>query len=146
MKLRNLLVAVVILVALGGLVWWSKRHPQSTSTTTTPAAPKLAAIGAGQVQSIDLTKKDGATLTLVHQNGKWTITSPEALPADQDAVSSLLSAINPITADSVVEKSSADLNKYGLNTPSLVVTVHETNGKTDRISFGDDVPAGSLVY
>jgi hypothetical protein len=33
-----------------------------------------------------------------------------------------------------------------LNNPSLAVTVHEKDGKTQSIHFGDDVPTGSLVY
>lgn len=146
MKSRNLLIAAVILAALSGVVWWSKRHPESTPTPTTPVSPKLADISAGQIKQIDLTKKDGATLTLAHNNGKWTITSPENLPADQDAVNSLAGALNPVTADNVVENRPTDVAKYGLKNPSLTVTVHETNGKSDRIYFGDDVPAGSLVY
>ncbi len=71
---------------------------------------------------------------------------PESLPADQDAVNSLTSSLSPITADNVVDDKPTDLSKYGLNDPSLTVTVDEKNGKSDRIYFGDDVPAGSLVY
>lgn len=146
MRSRNLLIAAVILAALSGLVWWSKRHPETTATATPAAAPKLADIAPAQIKQIDLSKKGGATLTIARQNGKWAITSPEALPADQDAVNSLTAALNPITSDNVVENQAADVAKYGLNTPSLTVTVHETSGKSDRIYFGDDIPAGSLVY
>jgi hypothetical protein len=146
MQSRNLLIAAVILAALSGVVWWSKRHPEASSTTSTAASPKLVDIPDAQVQSIDLKKKDGATAELQRQNGKWVITAPEALPADQDAVASLTSSLNPITADNIVEDKPADSSKYGLNAPSLTVTVHEKNGKSDQIFFGDDVPAGSLVY
>ncbi len=146
MKLRNLLIAAIVLAALSGLVWWSKRHPQSAETTPTAASPKLADINAGQIKELDLTKKDGTILALQHQGGKWAMTSPQALPADQDAANSLAGALSPITADNIVEAKPADLGKYGLKTPSLTVTVHETNGKSDQIVFGDDVPAGSLVY
>ncbi len=147
MRERNLLVAAVILAALSGTVWWAKRHPQAAAPAT-PAAttPKVADIPAANVQEIDLDKKGGAALMLQRQNGKWAITSPEALPADQDAVNGITSSLNPLTADNVVEDKAADLSKYGLNVPSLTVTVHEKNGKSDIIYFGDDVPAGSLVY
>ncbi|MBV9407044.1 MAG: DUF4340 domain-containing protein [Acidobacteriaceae bacterium] len=147
MQSRNLLIAAILLAALSGLVWWTKRHPESATTTpTTPASPKLADIPAGQVKDIELTKKGGMTLTLDHQNGRWEITSPEKLPADQDAATTLIGALSPVTADSVIEDKPSDVSKYGLNAPSLTVTVHETNGKSDQLVFGDDVPAGSLVY
>ena len=147
MKSRNLLVAAVILVALSGVVYWTQKHPQSTTTTsTTPPTPTLAAIPDAQIQEIDLKKKNNPELTLQRQNGKWAITSPEQVATDQDAANSVASALNSITADSVVEDKATDLAKFGLKDPSLVVTVHEKNGKTENLQFGDDVPTGSLVY
>ncbi len=147
MKSRNLLVAAILLAALSGAVWWAKRHPQSTdSGKPATTSPKLLDIPDAQIKSIDLKKKSGQDITLQRQNGKWAITSPEALATDQDAAGSLASSLSPITADNVVEDRAADLSKYGLKDPSLTVTVDEKNGKSDQIFFGDDVPAGSLVY
>jgi hypothetical protein len=54
--------------------------------------------------------------------------------------------VNPLNADSVVEDRPADIAQYGLAAPTLTAVIHESNGKTDQILFGDDVPAGSLVY
>jgi hypothetical protein len=146
MQSRNLLIAAVVLAALSGVVWWAKRHPQTSSAGSATASPKLVDIPDAQVQSIDLKKKDGATVELQRQNGKWAIAAPEPLPADQDAATSLVSSLSPITADNIVEDKPGDVSKYGLNAPSLTVTVHEKNGKSDQVFFGDDVPAGSLVY
>ncbi len=147
MQSRNLLIAAVLLAALSGGVWYAKKHPETASSATaSPANPKLADVPADQVQSVDLKKKDGSAITLQRQKGKWAITSPEPLTADQDAVTSLTSALNPVTADNVVDDKASNLSKYGLNAPTLTVTVHEKTGKSDEIQFGDDVPAGSLVY
>ena len=148
MRQINLLVAAVILALLSGAVWWAKRHPEAGTAAATPVAatPKLADIPQAQVAEIDLTKKDGSTLTIKRESNKWALTSPQALPTDQDAVNGIASSLNPVTADNVVEDKATDMSKYGLNKPSLVVTIHEKNGKTDVLDFGDDVPAGSLVY
>ena len=147
MKPRNLVIAAVLLAALSGLVWWAKKHPQPSATgAAATTSPKLADIPDAQIQSIDLKKRDGAEVDLARQNGKWIITAPETYPADQDATSSLASSLSPLTADTVVEDQAHDLNKYGLKPPVLTVTVHEKNGKSTQVHFGDDVPAGSLVY
>ncbi len=148
MKTRNLLIAAALLAALSGAVWWAKKHPQSSATgsAATNASPKLLEVTDAQLQSIDVAKKNGATIALQRQGGKWVLTSPEQLAADQEAVSSMASSLNPLTADSVVDDKPADLSKYGLASPSLTVTIHEKNGKSDQLAFGDDVPAGSLVY
>ncbi len=147
MKPRNLLIAAIVLAALSGVVYWTKSHPQSTDTSSTTApTPVLAAIPDSQIQAIDLKKKDGSALTLQRQNGKWVITSPQQVATDQDAANGVASALGTINGDSIVEEKAADLGKFGLNNPSLTVTVHEKNGKTERIAFGDDVPTGSSVY
>lgn len=146
MKSRNLVVAAVLLAALSGVVWWAKKHPQSTTPTTASNSPKLVDVTDSKIQSIDLVKKDGSTVTLQRQNGKWALTAPQQFPADQDAVASMASSLSPLNADSVVENKTTDLSRYGLSSPSLTVIIHEKNGKSDQIAFGDDVPAGSLVY
>src|SRR5262249_40732352 len=107
---------------------------------------KLADISPAQVQSVDISRKDGGTVSLVRKDGKWAITAPQQYRADQDAVSSLLSAVNPLNADSVIEETSSDLSKYGLDKPTLSASLHEGNGKTDQLQIGNDVPAASLVY
>jgi hypothetical protein len=140
-------VAAVLLAALSGAVWWAKKHPESTaSPSTTPAAPKLTDVPDNQVKEIDLTKKNAPTVVLKRESGKWTIASPDPLAADQDAVTSLVSSLSPVTGDSVVEDKASDLSKYGLSTPSLTLNVVKNDGKSEKIVFGDDLPAGSLVY
>lgn len=147
MKPRNLLIAAILLAGLSGVVWWAKKHPQpSAPSATTTTSPKLADIPDAQIQSIDLKKRDGASVDLARQNGKWVITAPESYSADQDAATGVASSLSPLTADSVVDDNPSDLGKYGLKSPSLTVTVHEKDGKSPEILFGDDVPAGSLVY
>lgn len=146
MKPRNLLIAAVLLAILSGAVWYSKQHPPSSSTATPNTSPKLLEVPEKDVQSIDLKKKDGTAVTLQRQAGKWAIITPGQWKADADAVSGLFSALNPVTADSVVEEKTSDRAKYGFTSPSLTVTIHRTNGKTNQLVFGDDVPAGSLVY
>ncbi len=145
MKPTNLVIAAVVLLGLSGLIWWSKKNPEDKSAAT-PAAPKLVDITDAQVKSLEVDKKGGAPLTLAKDKGQWTITAPQAYPADQSAVTSMVSTLSGLNADSVVEDKPGDAAKYGLSDPSLTVIVHEKNGKTDDLQFGDDIPASSLVY
>lgn len=146
MKPRNLIIAAAVLAALSVAVWYAQKHPPAGATPAATATPKLAEIPEKNVQSIDIKKKDGSTVSLRLTGGQWEIVSPGEWKADQDAAKSLLSTLNPVAADSVVEDKASDFAKYGLNAPSLTVTVHRTNGKSEELVFGDDVPAGSLVY
>jgi hypothetical protein len=145
MKQTKLLIAAVVLVGLSGVIWWVKKNPQD-KTTATPAAPKLLDVADSQVQSVEVQKKGAAPLILTKDKNKWAITSPQPYPADQDAAVSMVSSLSGVNADSVIEDTPSDVSKFGLNDPSLTVTAHERNGKTDHLYFGDDIPASSLVY
>jgi hypothetical protein len=98
------------------------------------------------IEGIDIQKKDGTKVSLERKSGKWAITAPAPYPADQDAVSSIVSALSPANGDSVIEAKPGDISKYGLTNPTLTVTVHEKGGKIEQLLIGDDVPANSLVY
>ena len=141
----KLLIAAVVLLGLSGLIWWAKKNPED-KTAATPASPKLLDVPDSQVQSVDLQKKGNAPLVLTKEKSKWAITAPQAYPADQDAVISMVSSLSGVNADSLIDDKPGNLAKYGLADPSLTVTAHEKNGKTDQLLFGDDIPTGSLVY
>src|ERR1700761_7906905 len=127
MKPRNLIVAAVVLAALSGAVWWAKKHPTAAATdTTTPATTKLVDIPQAKVREVDIAKKGGQVMTLKSVNGKWAITAPDSYPADQEAVTTLLSAVSPLNADTVVDENPKDLNQFGLTDPAMTVTVVQT--------------------
>lgn len=148
MGTKKLVIAAAILAALSGVLWWSNKHPEfgkKKDETAASLAPLLT-VSDSALASIDIQKKGAPAVTLDRKSGKWTITAPTLYPADQDAVSSIVSSLSSVTADSVVEDKPGDVSKYGLTNPSLNVTIHEKGGRTDQITFGDDIPAGSLVY
>ena len=144
MSLSKLLIAAVVLLGLGGLIFWVNKHPQDKTTPATTI--KLLDVPDSAVQSIELTKKRAAPLTLLKNNGKWTITTPQTYSADQDAAVSMISALSGVTADGVIEDKPSDLGKYGLADPPVTVNVQEKGGKTAKLVFGDDIPASSQVY
>ena len=147
MRPRNLLVAAVVLAALSVGVWWTKKHPQTPETkTAADTTVKLVNLPDDQLKELDIKKKDGTTLLLLKQNGKWAIAGDEPYAADQDATSGVVSTLAPLTADSVLEEKPSDLSGFGLVTPAITVTATRKDGKTETILFGDDVPAGSQVY
>src|SRR5262245_53480177 len=104
---KRLLVAVVLLAALGGLVWWSNKKEAAASQGET--ATQILRIPDDQFQEIRIKKLAGETIALSRTTGKWRILEPQALPADQDAVSGMVSSLSTLNADKVVEEKATDL-------------------------------------
>src|SRR5690349_9068656 len=121
MKPKGLLVAVALLVVLGGLTWWSNRK-QASASKPADTTTKILSIPNDQFQELRI-KNPQQTLDLKREGGKWQITQPEPLPADQDAVSSLVSTLASLNADTVVDAKAADLTPFGLTNPTLDVQI-----------------------
>jgi Domain of unknown function (DUF4340) len=146
MKPKGLLIAVVLLAVLGGLTWWSNKSQADKAKTPTDTVTKLLTIPDDQFQEIKIKKVTDEVLSLKRENGKWQMTAPKPMAADQDAAGSMVSALANLNADKVVEEKAADLKPYGLDIPTLDVQIVRKDGKTDRLLIGDDTLNGSGAY
>ena len=149
MKSTGLLIAAIVLAALSGALYWSNHHPPSESTAkaSIDTPPKILSLKQEDISKLELKKKGGEELDLAKgDGGKWQITAPKPLSADQDAVSSLLSTVSALNADRLVADKSANLEQYGLVQPSLEIDVTAKDSKPQRLLLGDDTPAGSAVF
>ena len=149
MKNTGLLIAAVVLAALSGVLYWSNRHPASESTAkaSVDTPPKILSLKQEDISKIQIKKKGGEELDLAKGDaGKWQITAPKPLGADQEAVSSLLSTVSSLNADRLVEDKATELGQYGLAQPSFELDVITKDGKPQKLLLGDDTPAGSALF
>ena len=148
MKPRGLLAAVIVLAALGGVLYWSNRKQKAEAAKpATDTTTKILTIPEDQIKEVTL-KKTGAETTVLQKgaDGKWQITAPKPQRADQDTAKSLVSSLATLNADKVVEDKATDLSPYGLNAPTLDVTVTKKDGKSQDLLVGDDTPTGGGTY
>ena len=144
MRPKGLMVAVGLLAVLAGLVWWSNKKQATKSTTDTSI--KLISIPEDQFQQIRIKNVADKVIDLRRENGKWVMTEPKPLPADQDAVGSMVSTLSSLNADKVIEDKATDLQQYGLHVPTLDVTITKKDGKTSELFIGDSTPDNSGAY
>src|SRR5271167_3603998 len=148
MKQRGLIVAAIVLAGLTGALYWSNHHkPADTSEASADVPPKILAVKEADISKFDL-KKNGAEQVGGERNGtgRWQITSPTSLTADQGAVSSLLGTFSSLNAERLVEERAGNLAPYGLDAPKLEVDLTEKQNKTQKLLIGDDTPAGNGIY
>ena len=149
MKNSGLLIAAIVLAALSGALYWSNRHPASENTAkaSIDTPPKILNLKQEDISKIEIKKKGGEELDLAKGDaGKWQITAPKPLGADQEAVSSLLSSVSSLNSDRLVEDKATDLNQYGLAQPSLELDITAKDSKPQKLLLGDETPAGSAVF
>jgi hypothetical protein len=145
-KLTRLLIAAAVLVVLGGLMWWSNRAETAKEGKPSDTTPKILALKDDTIQQIDIKPREGDTTTLKKVNGKWSITAPKPMQADDSSVSSMTSAVSSLTADRIVDEHAADLPSYGLDPALVTVTFTDASGKPTVLKIGEDTPTGSDTY
>ena len=146
MKPKGLLIAVVLLAVLAGGIWYSNRVEAKKAAKGTDTSTKILTIPDDQFQEIQIKKLTGEVERLTREGGKWRLAEPKPLPADQDAVASMVTSLSSLNADKVIEEKADDLKPYGLTDPTLTVHVKRKDGKTDELLIGNDTPTGSGAY
>jgi hypothetical protein len=146
MKAGGLYTALGLLVVLGGLVWWSNKHPSTDAKSKTPPAPKLISVDSKQIETVRIAKAGSDPIELANLAGTWTIARPTALPADQDAVSALTASLAALNADRLIDEHPGSLSDFGLATPQTEVDLTVKGGKTTKLLLGSDTPAGTGLY
>lgn len=144
MRIRGLLVAAVLLAALGGLLYWSNKKKKADEAKPLSDIVKIFNFESGDIQKIEIRRKDSEPAVLEkNKEGQWTITAPKPYRADQDAVSTMVSTLASLNADKTIEDNPTDLAQYGLASPALEITITKKDGKTAKLYVGDEVPTGS---
>jgi Domain of unknown function (DUF4340) len=147
MKSKGLLAASFLLLVLAGIIWWSNRKVATADKTPVESTTtKLLGVPEDQFQDIEIKKRAGEIIHLQRTDSKWQIVSPDALPADPEAVSSMLSSLSSLSSDRTVEEKAASLDQYGLSQPAFELYVTDKKKKTSKLLIGDDTPAGTAVY
>lgn len=144
MRLRGLVIAVVVLLALTGAVYWSNKAKKAEEGKPAEGAPpQVLTIPSGEIQQVEIRKAGTEPLVIRRQDaGPWSMTSPPQWPMDQDAAGAIVSTVSSLSSERMVEEKPADLAAFGLATPSLEVNIGLKNGKSRKLLLGDETPTG----
>lgn len=147
-KYLNTLIALALLGAVyAGFTYWDKRKASEPKSGTSTSQEKLLAIESSHVKSFTIKPREGETITCQREGSNWAIVEPQKLAADSSAVSSLLSSLTNATIDQVVEQKPANLQDFGLDSPSVTLNV-TTDAKPAKfeLHLGDETPTSGGVY
>ena len=86
----------------------------------------------GKLERVELESPKGK-VALALQDGKWRITAPVALRADEGAVSELLFKARDLRARDFVAEDAKRLAAYGLDKPQIRLSVWEKEAKEPKI-------------
>jgi hypothetical protein len=148
MKIRGLIIASLVFIALAGVLYWSEhRKPEEAAKAASDAPPTILKLDEASVTRLEIKKTESAPILLAKvASGEWRITEPKPLGADQSSVSSMLSTLSSLDSQRLVDEKAGDLKPYGLDQPAVEVRITTKDNKSQKLLIGDDTPTGGAAF
>ena len=144
-KQRTLAVLLVLVLVLGGLLWFVSRSnavEEAASSAAAEGSILLSSFAAGDVTSIRYAY-GGETLTLNYDSGSWTLADDPDYHLDASACNTMVTALASLNAKRQLTAQPGE--DYGLADPAVTVTVTAA-GETNTFAFGTENPVTGDLY
>ncbi len=148
MSFRVTGIMLLVLVALGGVVWFSEFRDKGSAQATPAdkARPDIMKFDDKLTQKIEVTKTDQKiSMDRPDDQSDWTL-QPSGLPGDRVRISSVLFRLASLQATRQVADAPTDLAQYGLDQPSITTTVSLSDGTTYTLQTGGKGPNDQATY
>jgi hypothetical protein len=142
MRSRNLIVLALVVLALGAYIYFNERHQPTTEERRQKADTLFPDLDRNEVAGLEIHNTHG-TFRIVKRGEQWRLVEPIDFPADAPAVSSLLGSLEGLKAERTLAEGEVDPAAYGLDAPSITVTLSTADGSTASLAVGDETALGS---
>lgn len=141
---RSTLVLLVVAIGLGAYIYFVERHRAPASEEE--PNEQLLNLEADDITELQVTAGDGRVTELRHDDDTWRVVIPVDTKADDTTVSSIASSLASLEVRRVVDEAPADLEPFGLDTPSFDVGFDTADDAARHLLIGDQTPTGSDRY
>lgn len=163
MKVLHTVIAFLVLLVLGGVLYYLNQQPKKESEGAIPKK-ELFGFQAGDVQEFTIEMPEEPTATFrrlaeaaakepeaeggseTSNNARWEIVSPEGIAADSMLIQSFLDELPKLERIPLDGQTPASLAEYGLDQPQKVFHFKLKQGQPVTLSIGGENPSGYAKY
>ena len=144
---RSFLVLIVIALGLGAYIFFVENKREPAGDTAAVKKDKVFTIDTAKLEQIDIKAVSGETTTLTKKDNAWQITAPEAMPTDTTEVGNLVSTIESLQIENVVDENPKTPAEFGLQ-PARFTVSFKTAGAAapTTLELGRKTPTGGDLY
>ena len=149
MRKKQFVILIIILAAAIAAVF-GMRAANEKKEKAEAEKQKEETVYACRFESEDVTEfsyqYEGATLEFKKSDDAWISENDEKLDLDEDQITTMLSTLSSITADSTIPDVE-DLSEYGLDEPVQTLNLSFADGTTKELIFGmeNEIVGGRYV-
>lgn len=125
--------------------------PETTNSYTPSETVYLLDRDASEVASFTVTKAEKDPFTILvsvddEGNASYTLEGDPEFPLNPESLEQFRRYCSYMSASQMIEENAQDLSIYGLDTPSVSVSVTYTDGTQTAFDFGSKMPTGQQYY
>lgn len=144
---RSLIILLVVALALGAYIFFVENKSTPAGDTSAVKKDKVFTADSSKFEEITLKAESGETTTLHKKNNVWEIVAPETMTADSGEIGQLLSNLESLEVNSVVDEKPADVKDFGLDPPRFTVGFKaEGAAAPTQLQVGKKTPTGGDLY
>jgi len=142
-----LLIGMVLLVgAYTWLVQYNKKKEQSAAELADETVASIVTIEADAIDTIYFKNSSGEMTIEKGEDGNWKYTEDDSFPVSQTNAENMKNALTNITSSRTITEETGDLTAYGLNNPSIQITVTTKDKEATKVSLGAKAPVAGGYY
>lgn len=143
-KKRGLTVAIIILILLLAVYFILRNSNLGEEEQSTVETKTIFQADADDIS--ELTVEQGENqYTFQKEEDTWIYTGEDGFPLDTDELENKAAAITSVTATTIIENPE-NLEDYGLDSPSVKISVKTVDGETETLEVGNENTAVSGCY
>jgi hypothetical protein len=158
MNWRTTAVLFLIVLLLGGYVYYQSQQETELAATPTPAAPtpeRVALItnaSVEQIERLDITRIEEGTTASFQRNGRgnWTRTVPTTTQVISQTLNTHVTGLINLRSSRSLAPDLNPLSAYGLEEPAYEIVLVATGEGDRRLRYtllvGDETPTGNSFY
>ncbi len=147
MKTRTTLILVGLFLALAAYVYFFElRTGNEPVATATPGPQALWDVSSDQVTGLTVQSGEQEVRLTRAPESDWVLEAPTSEPADQGRVSQVVERLTNLTPSRTLTDTLSPMEDYGLNEPSMEVTLTLSDGQSRVLIVGAANPQQTSYY
>lgn len=155
MKVQTTVILLIILVALGGYVYWSGQNTESADTDAdtaitddTSTVPVLR-FDTSDIHAVEVRNTNSGKYVRAEKQDDttWTLTGTITDTADTVKITRAITDLSKLNATRIITPSDEDIPLFGLTPPLHTVVLQDADQKTvAQLHLGSKNPTGGSTY
>ncbi len=144
----KLYAGVIILVGLGGAIYWAKNKDDQVGRSTTRSAEIPEIKNLDEIDKVSIKNGDKDEIVVEKKGDKWEVVKPVQAPANQSNVDQLVKNLKELKPKEIISDQATEDSKkdYDLVPEKAVhVVAYKGGDKKIDLMFGASGPRGQIV-